>query len=179
MHEGAGNVPAYRGLAYLTFDELPLRDFGNRIPNITAEVVGAAPIVHPNQHLDVFGQGVEDYGKAGWILDPGRPYIYNLWSAWLLKIDRVSGQVIFRERVDEPIRPSSPGGRRAGGRARPPSRLHDRSLSRAISSSESAAPSPASMPIPSQPKSWYRTAPTRSVRCWCSPAAIWSRSAAW
>jgi hypothetical protein len=55
MHEGAGNVPAYRGLAYLTFDELPLRDFGNRIPNITAEVVDAAPIVHPNQHLDVFG----------------------------------------------------------------------------------------------------------------------------
>jgi hypothetical protein len=100
MHQGAGNVPGYRGLAYLTFDELPLRDFGNRIPNITAEVVGAAPIVHPNQHLDVFGQGVEDYGKAGWILDPGRPCIYNLWSAWLLKIDRVSGQVIFRERVD-------------------------------------------------------------------------------
>jgi hypothetical protein len=46
------------------------------------------------------GQGVEDYGKAGWILDPGQPCIYNLWSSWLLKIDRVSGQVIFRERVD-------------------------------------------------------------------------------
>ncbi len=30
MHEGAGNAPAYRGLVYLTFDELPLKDFGNR-----------------------------------------------------------------------------------------------------------------------------------------------------
>ena len=39
MHEGAGNAPAYRGLVYMTFDELPLRDFGNRIPNITAEIV--------------------------------------------------------------------------------------------------------------------------------------------
>jgi len=37
MHEGPDNAPAYRGLVYLTFDELPLRDFGNRIPNITAE----------------------------------------------------------------------------------------------------------------------------------------------
>ena len=31
--------PAYRGIAYLFFDELPLADFGNRIPSISAEVV--------------------------------------------------------------------------------------------------------------------------------------------
>ena len=27
---GAGNVPAYRGLAYIVFERLPLADFGNR-----------------------------------------------------------------------------------------------------------------------------------------------------
>ena len=38
---GAGNTPAYRGLAYIVFDNLALADFGNRIPNITAEVIVA------------------------------------------------------------------------------------------------------------------------------------------
>jgi hypothetical protein len=38
--EGAGNVPGYRGSAYVVFDTLQLADFGNRIPNLTFEVMG-------------------------------------------------------------------------------------------------------------------------------------------
>ena len=38
---GAGQTPAYRGVAYLVFDNFELADYGNRIPNITAEVVVA------------------------------------------------------------------------------------------------------------------------------------------
>lgn len=38
--EGAGNVPGYRGSAYVVFDNLQLADFGNRIPNLTFEVMG-------------------------------------------------------------------------------------------------------------------------------------------
>lgn len=37
--QGAGNAPAYRGLAYAVFDDLPLERFGNRIPQFTFEVV--------------------------------------------------------------------------------------------------------------------------------------------
>jgi len=37
--EGAGNAPAYRGLAYIVFEDLPLASFGNRIPQFTFEVV--------------------------------------------------------------------------------------------------------------------------------------------
>ncbi|WP_424361435.1 baseplate multidomain protein megatron [Methylocystis parvus] len=37
--EGAGNVPAYRGLAYIVFDDMALAPFGNRIPQFTFEVV--------------------------------------------------------------------------------------------------------------------------------------------
>ena len=37
--EGAGNVPAYRGLCYILFDEMLLEEFGNRIPQITVEVI--------------------------------------------------------------------------------------------------------------------------------------------
>lgn len=38
--EGAGNVPGYHGSAYVVFDTLQLADFGNRIPNLTFEVLG-------------------------------------------------------------------------------------------------------------------------------------------
>ncbi len=37
--EGEGNVPAYRGTCYLVFDSMLLDDFGNRIPQITAEII--------------------------------------------------------------------------------------------------------------------------------------------
>lgn len=37
--EGAENAPAYRGLAYIVFEQLPLAPFGNRIPQLTFEVV--------------------------------------------------------------------------------------------------------------------------------------------
>lgn len=39
--EGAGNAPAYRGLAYIVFERMPLEKFGNRIPQLTFEVVRA------------------------------------------------------------------------------------------------------------------------------------------
>lgn len=36
--EGVGNTPAYRGLAYVVFENFPLADYGNRLPNFTFEV---------------------------------------------------------------------------------------------------------------------------------------------
>ena len=38
-YEGAGNVPAYRGTAYVVIEDLPLAKYGNRIPNFTFEVM--------------------------------------------------------------------------------------------------------------------------------------------
>ena len=37
--EGAANAPAYRGLAYVVFERLPLAQFGNRIPQLSFEIV--------------------------------------------------------------------------------------------------------------------------------------------
>jgi len=37
--EGADHAPAYRGLAYVVFERLPLADFGNRVPQFSFEVV--------------------------------------------------------------------------------------------------------------------------------------------
>ena len=36
--EGVDNTPAYRGICYLVFEEMPLEEFGNRMPNVSAEV---------------------------------------------------------------------------------------------------------------------------------------------
>jgi hypothetical protein len=40
--EGAGSVPAYRGIAYVVFEDLDLAPFGNRVPQFAFEVVRAA-----------------------------------------------------------------------------------------------------------------------------------------
>ncbi|HEY0147572.1 MAG TPA: phage tail protein [Allosphingosinicella sp.] len=37
--EGAGGAPAYRGTAYVVFEDLQLADFGNRIPSLSFELV--------------------------------------------------------------------------------------------------------------------------------------------
>jgi hypothetical protein len=36
--EGAANTPAFRGICYVVYEDLPLANFGNRIPNLRAEV---------------------------------------------------------------------------------------------------------------------------------------------
>ena len=43
---GTGNAPAYRGTAYVMFEELPLEQFGNRIPQLSFEVF--RPIIEPD-----------------------------------------------------------------------------------------------------------------------------------
>lgn len=37
--QGAGNAPAYRGVAYVVIEDMELAAFGNRVPQITAEIV--------------------------------------------------------------------------------------------------------------------------------------------
>ena len=49
---GIGRAPAHRGLAYLVIEDLPLADFGNTIPNITAEIAWRRTASQPYQLLD-------------------------------------------------------------------------------------------------------------------------------
>lgn len=41
--EGADAAPAYRGIAYIVFEDLPLERFGNRVPQLNFEVFRKAP----------------------------------------------------------------------------------------------------------------------------------------
>ncbi len=53
--EGAGNVPAYRRTAYVVLEDLPLGAFGNRVPQLTFEVLRGAQPGEPGSDL---GSGV-------------------------------------------------------------------------------------------------------------------------
>lgn len=44
--EGAENAPAYRGLAYIVFERMPLAGFGNRLPQLSFEVFRAVDDFH-------------------------------------------------------------------------------------------------------------------------------------
>jgi len=43
---GAANTPSYRGAAYVVFEELPLTDYGNRLPQLSFEVF--RPLADPD-----------------------------------------------------------------------------------------------------------------------------------
>jgi hypothetical protein len=53
---GPDSCPAYRGVSYIVFEEIPLEDFGNRIPQITVEAVSVKSDTHPYETL------VSDFG---------------------------------------------------------------------------------------------------------------------
>jgi hypothetical protein len=44
--EGAGNAPAYRGVAYVVFERLALAPFGNRLPQLSFEIFRAVDDFH-------------------------------------------------------------------------------------------------------------------------------------
>ena len=43
---GAANTPAYRGTAYVVVEELPLGNYGNRLPQLSFEVF--RPLADPD-----------------------------------------------------------------------------------------------------------------------------------
>ena len=57
-HLGSGNVPAYRGIAYLVFTDLQLANFGNRLPSFTFEVSRTLTAGAPQQ-LGVTAIGIK------------------------------------------------------------------------------------------------------------------------
>jgi hypothetical protein len=91
--EGGQVTPAFRGLIYCVFDQFPLLNFGNRIPNIRAEIIRtkvnntlgppetgltnrgpilAQPILNgwgPNAHVGSYEHGVDQGFFFG--VDPG------------------------------------------------------------------------------------------------------------
>lgn len=64
---GAANTPAYRGTAYVVFEDLPLESYGNRLPQLSFEVF--RPIADPDSaegmiRAMVLGDGMGEFGLA-------------------------------------------------------------------------------------------------------------------
>jgi len=70
--EGAGQVPAYRGIAYVVFEDLELGQFGNRVPQFTFEVMRPSDVSEASETADIAHQikavavipGTGEYGLA-------------------------------------------------------------------------------------------------------------------
>ncbi|MEM9900649.1 MAG: glycoside hydrolase/phage tail family protein [Pseudomonadota bacterium] len=89
--EGAGTVPAYRGTAYVVIENMPLGDYGNRVPQLSFEVVrlpdpevvpeGAeslATLVQGMALIPGSGEYVLDTERAEFTDGPGRTKVVNL-----------------------------------------------------------------------------------------------------
>ncbi len=60
-HVGQGRAPAHRGLCVIVFEDLALADYGNRNPNITAEITFRRAAQQPYQLLDFITTGEGGY----------------------------------------------------------------------------------------------------------------------
>ena len=86
MHLGIGNVPAYRGLCYLTFTDLQLADFANRIPNISAEIVASGAMACDAVILPK----IPSMFREGGIIDPSRGVLLGVNADRAFKYDLVN-----------------------------------------------------------------------------------------
>jgi hypothetical protein len=68
---GAGEAPAHRGLAYIVFEDVPLETFGNRMPNITVELVADSARSFPqvNSQPPASPLFATDPGSVNWSND--------------------------------------------------------------------------------------------------------------
>lgn len=62
--QGAGRAPAWRGLAYVVFERLPLDDFGNRIPALQFEVIRPVGGLEPAIEAVALIPGSTEHGYA-------------------------------------------------------------------------------------------------------------------
>ena len=85
---GAGDTPAYRGTAYVTFENMQLADYGNRAPNLEFEVIsmaaGSAEIA-----LTALSSAVVEAARVECFCTAGK-YTYLLLSTQILRIYNTS-----------------------------------------------------------------------------------------
>ena len=70
--EGVGQAPAYRGTAYVVFEDFPLADFGNRLPNFTFEVRRGL------QMAEIDGQPIENLIQSVTLIPGSGEWVYDV-----------------------------------------------------------------------------------------------------
>ncbi len=73
--QGSGNAPAYRGLAYVVIDRLPIAEYGNRLPQFQFEVLRPVGSLHEDVRAVTLIPGSTEYGLSTepvrWLIRPG------------------------------------------------------------------------------------------------------------
>lgn len=98
MHLGVGNVPAFRGMCYLVFTDLQLKDFANRIPNISAEVVASGAM----QSDAVIFTPASSMTVDGGILDQARGMLVGTGANHIFKYDVVNNRLVLQRPLADP-----------------------------------------------------------------------------
>lgn len=95
-HEGVGEVPAHRGLAYLLFTDLALEGFGNRIPNVSAEVLTESAPAYPKRTVSPS----EEVHVDQMVLDQARQILWERHGQTLMQIDALGNTLTRAQPVD-------------------------------------------------------------------------------
>ncbi len=105
--EGPDNVPAYRGLAYIVLEDLPLARFGNRIPQFNFEVYRAPRVEVADEEA---GRPVPELVRAASVspgtgefaLDPAPVRIvFPAGGGRYLNVNNVTGQSDWTAAIDQ------------------------------------------------------------------------------
>lgn len=103
-----GAAPAYRGLTYAVFERLPLARFGNRIPQISFEVIRALPGIEQQIRAVTLIPGATEFGYATKRLQWTRLFKTTVsenrhttfgWTNWHASLDHLQALCPALERV--------------------------------------------------------------------------------
>jgi len=94
--EGAARTPAFRGLCYLVLEGLPLADYGNRLPQITAEIAFRDLPALRADLLDVI-----EAGEGGLFEEVGDADLGLLNNVLSVDWDRQRGYFVSRSASDD------------------------------------------------------------------------------
>jgi len=106
--EGIGNAPAYRGLAYVVFEQLPLAGFGNRIPQLSFEIVRPIGLLEQMARAVTLIPGTTEFGyepaAVVQVLGPGQAapenrHVASARSDEIAALDELQGICPSLERV--------------------------------------------------------------------------------
>lgn len=102
--EGTGQVPAYRGTAYVVMEDLALGQFGNRVPQFSFEVVRAVQPDAP-EHGEDLGQIVRGVavmpGTGDYALASSPVYLSNgRGGSWAANLNTPSGKSDFLTSIE-------------------------------------------------------------------------------
>ncbi|MFA5662408.1 phage tail protein [Castellaniella sp.] len=90
--EEGEDVPAFRGLCYIVFDELPITPFGNRVPQMKFVVQGEGPDVvftEPLGHTSISSQIVDfNYGYSYSILPDGQIETVDISTKQVVRVGK-------------------------------------------------------------------------------------------